>query len=103
MRVSGRPWGLFRHYWVVTKLVLTVLATVVLLFQLRPIHSVAVAAAAGRMAGNDVGALQIQLVVHATGGLLVLLLATVLSLYKPRGVTRYGARRLNGQRALLPQ
>src|SRR6184192_1575618 len=27
----GTPWGLFRHYWVVTKLLLTVLATIILL------------------------------------------------------------------------
>src|SRR6476469_7788565 len=34
----GTPWGLFRHYWVVVKLLLTVFAAVVLLFQLRPIR-----------------------------------------------------------------
>ena len=27
----GTPWGLFRHYWVLAKLLLTVLATLVLL------------------------------------------------------------------------
>jgi hypothetical protein len=99
----GTPWGLFRHYWIIVKLVLTMLAAVVLLFQLRPIHLMAEAAAVGRMAGSDIDALRIQLVVHATGGLLVLLIATVLSVYKPRGVTGYGARRLSEQRALLPQ
>src|SRR5207253_218756 len=26
----GTPWGLFRHYWVVTKLLLTVFATIIL-------------------------------------------------------------------------
>jgi len=86
----GTPWGLLRHYWVLVKLLLTVFAGVVLLFQLRPIR-MAAAAAAG--AGADLGTLKIQLVVHAAGGLLVLLVATALSVYKPRGMTRYGVRR----------
>src|SRR5258708_22914258 len=30
----GTPWGLFRHYWVVVKLLLTVFATVVLLVKM---------------------------------------------------------------------
>ncbi|WP_243767559.1 DUF2269 domain-containing protein [Paenibacillus agricola] len=37
----GTPWGLFRHYWVVEKLLLTVLATRVLLSQLEPISYMA--------------------------------------------------------------
>jgi hypothetical protein len=30
----GTPWGLFRHYWVLAKLLLTVFATIVLLVQM---------------------------------------------------------------------
>ena len=86
----GTPWGLFRHYWVLVKLLLTVFALVVLLVQLRPIR---MAAAAATGTGGDLGTLKIQLVVHAAGGLLVLLVATALSVYKPRGMTRYGVRR----------
>src|SRR5438128_10135219 len=37
----GTPWGLFRHYWVVTKLLLTVLATVILLVHIKPFDRVA--------------------------------------------------------------
>src|SRR5437762_1617630 len=32
----GTPWGLFRHYWVATKLGLTVIATFLLLLHTRP-------------------------------------------------------------------
>src|SRR5687768_18623377 len=32
----GTTWGLFRHYWVVTKLLLTVLATIILLVHTQP-------------------------------------------------------------------
>src|SRR5687768_13979193 len=33
----GTAWGLFRHYWILFKLILTVLATIVLLLELGPI------------------------------------------------------------------
>ena len=35
----------------------------------------------------------IPFVVHAGGGLVVLLAATTLSVYKPRGMTQYGRRK----------
>ena len=41
----GTPWGLFRHYWVATKLLLTVLATIILLVHTQPIDRVAAVAA----------------------------------------------------------
>src|SRR6266487_7208905 len=33
----GTPWGLFRHYWVLLSLVLTILATVVLLVHMQTV------------------------------------------------------------------
>src|SRR5450432_2508452 len=41
----------------------------------------------------DLRAAGIQLVIHASGGLLVLLVPAVLSVYKPPGMTRYGWRK----------
>ncbi|MGG1556145.1 hypothetical protein [Paenibacillus ferrarius] len=41
---------------------------------------------------------QIQLVVAAGAALLVLLVATTLAVYKPRGLTRYGWRKQHEQR-----
>lgn len=93
----GTPWGLFRHYWVVFKLVLTVLATVVLLqFVETARHFADVAAGAGPV---DASGLRSYLL-HAGGGLLVLLATTVLGIYKPRGLTPYGWRKQQAQRAL---
>lgn len=89
----GTTWGLFRHYWVVVKLVVTAVATLVLLTQLGPIGSLADAAVARGLSGADQRDARMSLVVHAGGGLLVLLVPTVLSVYKPRGMTRYGERR----------
>ena len=48
----GTAWGLFRHYWVVTKLLLTVAATALLLLHTQPIATVARAAGRGRARGR---------------------------------------------------
>ena len=84
----GTPWGLFRHYWVVAKLVLTALATVVLMAHTRPVGALAYAAAHGGL--EAVGSIRTQLLLDSAGALLVLLMATILAIYKPRGLTRYG-------------
>ena len=104
----GTPWGLFRHYWVLAKCLLTTGAITVLV-----LHTNAMQAAASRAsgagealssirshlgasgAGGHLGDLQIQLVVAAGAGLLVLLTTTALGVYKPRGRTRYGQRKLS--------
>jgi len=87
VQALGTRWGLFRHYWVLYKLVLTVFATLVLLGNTRTVKALAADAA-----GADVRGLQGQLI-HAAGGVLVLLLTAVLAVYKPRGMTRYGWRK----------
>jgi ABC-type anion transport system duplicated permease subunit len=84
----GTAWGLFRHYWVLAKLLLTLVATTVLLIETRTISYMAEVAASGADPRELPGSL-----VHSVGGLLVLLIVTVLSVYKPKGVTRYGWRR----------
>src|SRR5688572_211826 len=90
-RPPETPWGLLRHYWVLTKLVIIVLATVVLLLQLRPLAAATDTATSSP--GADVGAETASLVLHSAGGLAVLVAATVLGIYKPRGRTPYGLRR----------
>ncbi|MHC2355833.1 hypothetical protein [Sinorhizobium meliloti] len=40
--------------------------------------------------------------VHALGGIFVLITTTVLSIYKPRGLTRYGWRKQQRQLANRP-
>jgi Na+/phosphate symporter len=95
----GTPWGLFRHYWVVVKLLLTLFATVVLLVRMELIGYAARLAAETTMSRADLRAAGIQLVVHAAGGLLALLGPAVLSVYKPPGLTRYGWRKQYGREA----
>lgn len=96
----GTPWGLFRHYWVVVKLVLTVLATVLLLVHSRPIAYLAKVAVRTTMLQADHRQLRMQLVFDAAAALLLLLVNTALALYKPRGVTRYGWRKQHEKNAL---
>src|SRR5215510_1808287 len=62
----GTPWGLFRHYWVVTKLLLTVLATIVLLVHTQPIGRVADVAAQTVLGAGDLRQLRLQLVGDAS-------------------------------------
>jgi hypothetical protein len=93
----GTPWGLFRHYWVLVKLLLTVVATGILLVKMELVGDAARLAAETTPSRADLRAAGIQLVVHAGGGLLVLLVPAVLSVYKPPGMTRYGWRKQHGQ------
>ena len=81
----GTPWGLVRHYWVLIKLVINVLATAILLLHMRPIGHLARVAAEGSL-GDEHRATQIQIIADAGLALVALLAATVLSIYKPRGV-----------------
>lgn len=88
------PWGLFRHYWILVKLALTVLALVVLLLQVEPIRLLA-ELPPELLVRDEWTSTRFSTILHAGGGLAVLILATVLSVYKPRGLTRYGWNRLN--------
>ncbi|HEU5107177.1 MAG TPA: DUF2269 domain-containing protein [Micromonosporaceae bacterium] len=95
IQALGTAWGLTRHYWVLAKLAVTVLAAAVLLLQAAPIARLADAAAVGPP-GADLREARLSLVVHAAGGVLVLLVPTLLSVVKPRGVTGLGRRRRAG-------
>lgn len=86
----GTPWGLFRYYWVIIKLALTLVAIAVLMLQTQTVDALSAAARAGDLASYS-GA-RFSMVLHGGGGLAVLLVATILSIYKPRGLTSYGAR-----------
>jgi hypothetical protein len=96
----GTPWGLFRHYWVLIKFVITVFATYVLWGYTSTLTGLADAAAAqATLSGDDLGMLRSpSVVVHSGVALLLLLVTTTLSVYKPRGMTRYGQRKQRQQR-----
>lgn len=94
----GTSWGLFRHYWVLAKFLLTSFATVVLLAKMELIAYGAKLAGEQVMARADLRAVGFELMIHSAAGLLVLLVPVVLSVYKPRGLTSYGRRKQQEQR-----
>lgn len=93
----GTRWGLLRHYWVVIKLGLTVLATGLLLLHMRPIDAMAGEAARRVIQPGELRELRLQLVAQAAAALVLLVFVTGLAVYKPQGLTPYGQRKARGQ------
>lgn len=91
----GTKWGVFRHYWVLFSLVLTILATVVLLLHMPDVSVMADLAQGAN--GAELAGLGGDLL-HPGIGLVVLLVIQVLNVYKPRGMTPYGWRKQHEQR-----
>jgi hypothetical protein len=85
-------WGLFRYYWIIVKLLVTVPAIVLMLVHVQPVSQLANAVLTIALPNIDLAQPGLQLLVYACLALFVLLVATVLSTYKPRGRTRYAAR-----------
>src|ERR671931_1101198 len=83
----GTHWGLFRHYWVLISLALTVLCAVVLVLHMPSVSALANIARTAE--GADLRALGGDLS-HPGVGLLLLLAIAVLNVYKPAGLTPYG-------------
>lgn len=85
----GTKWGLFKHYWVLVKLVLTVFATAALF-----VHQFTAVSEAARLASNagafsgglPLRQLGIQLRADAGWALLVLVTITAIAVYKPWGL-----------------
>ena len=99
VQALGSEWGVFRYYWIVAKLGINLLATAVLLLHMRPIGILARAAESHALNEGNFCKLQMQLVVNAAAAVVVLLVATGLSIYKPSGLTPYGARAIGNGRA----
>lgn len=88
----GTDWGLFRHYWVLLKLVITAVSTLILFVHTQPIGVLADVARSA-MINPNLQRMQIQMVVASGATLVVLIVLTALSVYKPRGLTPFGQRK----------
>ena len=89
MQSLGTP-GACSGTWVIAKLAVTVVATMILLAYTSTLSLLADAA---REPAGGVGLLPSSSpVLHAGAALVVLLAAAALSVYKPRGLTRHGWR-----------
>ena len=92
----GTTWGLFRHYWVVLKLLITIFATVILLIYMGTFKQMAGLAADPIV---DMRAVRnASPMIHAVLALVLLLIATMLGVYKPFGMTAHGKRKQDEQR-----
>ena len=78
-------WGLFRHYWIIVKLFLTIAATILLLLHLKPIGYMAGLAADASFTAAQEQGLRVQLIADAGAALLLLIAITTISIYKPWG------------------
>ena len=95
----GTKWGLFRHYWVLAKLLITVVATVVLLMYTQTVGYIGGLASGG----GEIDELRNPSpLLHAAVAMLLLLTTTALAVYKPAGLTRYGWRKQQELRPLSP-
>lgn len=83
----GTPWGLVRHYWVAFKLAMTAASMALLMVHLQPVHAAAEAARIRDAAAS--AHLDLQLAFDAGAALLALIVMTILSAYKPRGLTPF--------------
>lgn len=92
----GTKWGLFRHYWTLISLILTVLAIIVLLQETETIRGFAMIAGDPATSDRDLHGRGSTLL-HSVGGIAVLLMITWLNVYKPAGLTRYGWRKQHEQ------
>jgi hypothetical protein len=97
----GTTWGLFRHYWVVLKLLITAFSTAILMIYMGTFRQMAGVAADPVV---ELGLVRNPSpIVHAILALILLLIATVLGVYKPFGMTPYGSRRqVEQRRAFAP-
>jgi hypothetical protein len=98
----GTTWGLFRHFWVLLNLLMNLVASIVVLLYMQTLSYLGGIAAQTTLSSGDLAELRNPSpVLHAAGALLLLLVATTLAVYKPRGMTRYGQRKQHERRRVL--
>jgi hypothetical protein len=90
----GTSWGLWRHYWVIGKLLVTVPVVLLLLQYTQTIGQLEAAAADPATSTADLAAWGASALLHAALAGLALLVPVALSVFKPRGMTRHGWRKL---------
>jgi hypothetical protein len=95
----GTTWGLLRHYWVIVKLLMNLVATGVLLLYMQTLSYLAQLARTAITAADLDRLRSPSPDVHAAAAVTLLTVALILSIYKPRGLTVYGQHTQRRQRA----
>ena len=86
---------MFRYYWVLLKLLITIRATFLLMVHTQAIDMLASIAAKTLVLAAYPWGMQLKLVVTSGATLVVLIMLSGLAVYKPRGLTPYGQRKQN--------
>lgn len=89
-------WGLFKHWWIIVKFILTVGSTALLLLHMQQISAGALMAFEAETLGGGLQELGMSLLNKAVAAFVVLLFITIISVYKPWGQTPYGLRKQKG-------
>jgi hypothetical protein len=97
----GTTWGLVRHYWVVLKLLITAFSTIILLIYMTTFREMAGLAADSMAPLANVR--NPSPVVHAILASMLLVVTTLLGIYKPLGLTPYGRAKQGAPRAGKPE
>ena len=90
VQALGTHWGLFKHWWIFVKLVLTVIATLILILHMQPISYLAELATQKEGSFDELQGLRIRIVADAAAAILVLTAITTVSVYKPWGKIQSG-------------
>jgi len=85
VQAVGTKWGLFKHYWIIVKLFLTVGSTILLLLHMQPINYLADVARNTSFSNTQHAGQIINLISKTGAAIIVLLFITTISIYKPWG------------------
>lgn len=99
----GTKWGLFRHYWVLLKLLITIGAAFLLMVHTQVVDLLASIAAKTGVLDAYPSGMQIKMIDTSGGTLVVLIMLTGLAVYKPRGRTPYGQQKQDERGRGSPQ
>ena len=90
IQALGTSWGLFKHWWVFAKLVLTIIATLILMLHMQPISYLSEVASQNVFALDELRTLRVRIIADAAAAILVLVAITTVSVYKPWGKIQFG-------------
>lgn len=92
----GTQWGLTRYYWVLTKLMLIIVAITALVFLLRPritrVATEVLHVPLANLLAMEIGAAGIAVIIGPSVAVLILITAAILGIYKPWGQIRSGRK-----------
>lgn len=85
IQALGTKWGLFKYYWIIVKLFLTIVMTALLFLHLKPISYLSGVAMDMSSYKIEASHTLIDLIVKASAAVLGLIIITTISIYKPWG------------------